>query len=228
MLFVIDKKTPPAAKEKLSLFGEIIEFETENLVDDYLSGHPDIFFFQNGSSLIYSPNVPEKFLVKLQSYNVKLIKGYSEVSPGYPGCAKYNAVLGGNTFIHNPEITDSAIKNGTGNYEKIEVKQGFTRCSLLYLNGKNFITSDKGIEKKLKAAGKNVFFEDPSGILLPGCKNGFIGGCAGISENKIFITGMLKSLPNCNELKTFISGSGFEIIELYEGPLFDGGGIFIF
>lgn len=63
------------------------------------------------------------------------------------------------------------------------------------------------------------------GIQLPGYKNGFIGGCVGIKDKQIFFLGRLDFLKNSDEVKAFIKSQNLEIIELYEGPLFDGGSI---
>jgi hypothetical protein len=118
----------------------------------------------------------------------------------------------------DPEIVEAA-----GNREIIHVKQGYTRCNLIPLGNNRFITSDKGIEKTLLQYGLEVLYVDPDGILLPGFNHGFIGGTCGVWQNKLFFIGSLKYFPEGQKIKDFVTG--MEIIELYDGSLFDGGSI---
>ena len=108
---------------------------------------------------------------------------------------------------------------------KINVKQGFTRCSILPFKNNSFITSDEGICKTLNEYKFDYLYVNPSDIVLHGHKNGFFGGCCGVYENKIFIIGSLKYFLEGEKVKDFINKNGGEIIELYDGPLFDGGSI---
>lgn len=225
MLFIIDKRILPEAKRKLAELGKIIELETSGITDDYLSGHPDIFLFQSESSIIYAPNTPKSFIEQLRRENLNLVKGNKEIVKGYPDCAAYNAVTSEKYFIHNLTISDETLLKVAETKEKINVKQGFTRCSLLHLKDEIFITSDKGIEKELIKNGCKVLYVNPEKILLPGCKHGFFGGCAGIYGNDFFVIGSLKYIDDGNSVKDFLAGCGMNLVELYEGPLFDGGSV---
>lgn len=227
MLFIIDKRIPPEAKQKLASFGKIIELETSGITDDYLSGHPDIFLFQSGSSIIYAPNTPKSFIEQLRRENLNLVKGNREIAKGYPDCAAYNAVMTGKYFIHNLTISDETLLKAAETKEKINVKQGFTRCSLLHLKDDKFITSDKGIEKELIKNGCKVLYVNPEKILLPGCRHGFFGGCAGIYGNDFFVIGSLNYFDEGDSVKEFISNCGMNLVELYDGPLFDAGSVMV-
>ncbi|NLT50276.1 MAG: hypothetical protein GXX85_05090 [Ignavibacteria bacterium] len=227
MLFIIDKRIPTEAKQKLASFGKIIELETSGTTDNYLSGHPDIFLFQLGNSIIYAPNTPKSFIEQLRRENLDLVKGSREIAKGYPDCAAYNAVISEKYFIHNLTISDETLLKAAETKEKINVKQGFTRCSLLHLKDDKFISSDKGIEKELIKNGCKVLYVKPEKILLPGCRHGFFGGCAGVNGNNVFVIGSLKYIDDGNSVKDFISNCGMNLIELYDGPLFDAGSILV-
>ena len=62
---------------------------------------------------------------------------------------------------------------------KIHVKQGYTRCSLLPVDDRSFITSDAGIAKTLAEHDTDVLLIHPGHIHLPGFDYGFIGGTGG-------------------------------------------------
>lgn len=225
MLILIDKKIPEAAKEELSHYGDLLELETSGITYDSISGHPDIFFFQSGSKLITAPNLPETFIAPLKSYGLQFGKGKCSVGQKYPGTARYNAAVGENIFIHNLKITDDQVLECVSGKYQVEVQQGYCRCNLLPLRNDSFITSDKGIYTTLTRENISALYADPSEIILPGFSHGFFGGACGVYENKVFITGSLDYLKDGSEVKAFLHKLDYNIIELYDGPLFDGGSI---
>jgi len=93
------------------------------------------------------------------------------------------------------------------------------------LKENNFIISDKGIQKTFFENKINHLYVSPEKIVLPGFPNGFIGGCCGVLENKIFLSGSLKYFPDGEKFKQFVQNYKYEVIELYDGFLFDCGSI---
>lgn len=226
MIVIADKRLPGEAKAKLSEYGTLIEMESSGIVYEAISGHPDIFLCQIGNELIVAPNTLQSIVDQLSANNIHFRFGEKMLGQNYPKTAYYNAVVTEHLLIHNLKITDAEILKFSENKEKLNVEQGYTRCNLISLNESGFITSDKGIEKTLLNSGKNVLFVEPSKIILPGFKNGFFGGCCGINENQLFISGSLNYINNGLQIREFAASCGFQIIELFDGPLIDGGGIF--
>ncbi len=225
MLIIIDKRAPDKAKNTLSAYGDIIEFSTSGITYDTISGHPDIFFCHVDENLIIAPNIPHEYLQILNSKRAAFVMGEKHINENYPDSAVYNAVLSDNYLIHRLDITDPVILKYSGTRETINIKQGYSRCSLLPLKKENFITSDMGIYNEFKERRLNVQYINPEGIQLPGHSHGFFGGACGIYNNNIFVTGSLRYLENGNEVNNFITSLGYKIIELYDGPLYDGGSI---
>jgi ribosomal protein L30E len=226
MLIIIDKKIPKKAKRKLAKYGELMELKTRDITYDAISGHPDIFFSQVSKQLVVAPNLPEHYQEKLENLNILFILGELEVGSKYPANSRYNIVADQDFIIHNFRNTDYVTTGFVNGMDLIQVDQGYTRCNLIALGNKHFITSDKGIARTLKKYDLKVLYVNPKEIQLPGFKNGFIGGCAGIYQNKIFFIGKLDYLSDADKLKDFLRRQNYEIIELYDGPLFDGGSIF--
>lgn len=227
MLFIIDKNIPAEAKAGLNRYGEVLEFSTSHLTYPSVSNHPDIFFCKVDSTLYYSPNTPDVFIQSLISKGLTIALGNIPIGQKYPHSALYNAVVTNNYFIHNMKITDANLKQAAGDRKLIDVKQGYSRCSLLPLKNDCFITSDEGINKKLLSEGLEVLLVKPNSILLPGEEYGLFGGTSGISGNRIFIIGNLKHFPDGSKVKSCLENLNYEIIELYNGPLYDGGSILI-
>jgi len=225
MLIIVDKKAPGKAKDSLSEYGDVIELETTGITYDAISGHPDIFFHKSENKLIVAPNLPGKYMEKIMASEPEVIKGEQDVGEKYPASSAYNAVSTANLLIHNFRNTDSSITRLLEDADLIHVDQGYTRCNLLALSDEHFISSDTGIARVLGRFDKDCLYVNPEGILLEGFKHGFIGGCCGIKDNKVFILGSLAYLNDGAVMQQYLQDQGFEIIELYDGPLFDGGSI---
>lgn len=226
MLIIVDKRIQAQAKEKLSEYGEIINFSTNGITYDAISGHPDIFFCQVNNQLIVAPNLPEFYKNILQKNSIPFIEGEMPVEQKYPGTSRYNIVATENYLIHNFRYTDSVITNTGDDLDLIHSGQGYTRCNLLPLQKDHFITSDQGISRILTGYKLESMYVEPNEILLPGMKHGFFGGACGIHKDKIFILGSLSKLKNGEALNKYLLSLNYKIVELYDGPLIDGGSIF--
>jgi hypothetical protein len=225
MLIIIDKKIPRQAKDKLASFGKLMELETEKITYDAISGHPDIFFHQSPDDLFVSPNLPDKYLEILKEEGIPFVMGEQGVGEKYPASASFNAVSTKNLLIHNFRNTDAAITRRLDDADLIHVDQGYTRCNLIAFDDKHFISSDEGIDRILKRFDKDSLLVSNEGIELKGFDHGFFGGCCGIYHNKLFVLGSLDEHPQNQDIEEFVARQGHYIIELYDGPLFDGGSI---
>jgi hypothetical protein len=225
MNILTDERIPSNAKKSLADYGEIIPFSTEGITYPAISCHPDIFFCKMNDGLILAPNVPEKFKNIFVKNDISFLEGELPVGEKYPDTAKYNATCNSKYLIHNFRYTDSVISNHAEELDLIHSGQGYTRCNLLALKDDHFITSDAGIARVLSGYGLKNLYVDPSDILLPGMKHGFFGGACGINENKVFILGRLDKFKEGDKIRNFLEDLDYKIIQLYDGPLFDGGSI---
>jgi len=225
MKIIVNKQVPVQVIEVLNKYGEVLLFETTGITYPQVAGHPDLFFCAGDGKLVIAPNTPETYIENLRKSNVDFVLGKSLVGNRYPDTARFNAVITDKYLIHNLEITDPVIPEIFDNLETVNIPQGYGRCSLLPLKNDCFITSDKGVERVLKGKGCEVLFVDPSGIILPGFEHGFFGGTAGVTDNEVFFIGSLNRFNDGEKVKSFLQNLDYKIIELYDGPLFDGGSI---
>ena len=226
MLIIVDKRAPKLALKNLEKYGELLLFESSDLTYNAISGHPDIFFCQMpDNSLVVAPNSPKEFLKVLKNRNLSFKFGKNLVGEKYPKSAHYNAVVNSNFLIHNLQITDSEIINSCQDKKLINVRQGYVRCNLISLPDGSFICSDMGIYKELKKQNIEVLFVNPKGIELPDFPNGFIGGSMGFNNGKLFILGSLKYFLEGEKIEHFLKNKSIQIVELYDGALFDCGSL---
>jgi hypothetical protein len=225
MLILLDRKIPEAAKATLAVYGEGVEFATEGITYEAISGHPDIFFCPTPAGLIVATNLPEAYFQILNRNGISYTIGKSSVGLAYPETAHYNSLVTNKFIIQNPTIGDPEIRNLNPGLEIIPVKQGYVRCNLVALPNDSFITSDRGIEKSLTNRGLAVLFVDPDFVKLDGYEHGFFGGTCGLNGNTLFVCGSLKYFSNKEIIHSFARQSGVSIVELYNGQLVDAGTI---
>jgi hypothetical protein len=226
MLIVIDKRIPEEAKKRLSNFGTLVEFSTQNITYPAISGHPDIFLFQTPESLICALNLPESYSRLFKNRGVKFNFGNNPVGSNFPETSYYNCLATEKSLFHKKGHSDKQILEECKRLEFIDLPQAYTRCSLMALSPQSFITSDKGIEKALKKNNIEVHYFSPEEIILPEMPHGFIGGALGLYAEKLFALGNPDFHSWGEEFKTVIKQKDIELISLYDGPFFDGGGIF--
>jgi len=227
MLIIIDHKIPDPAKERLAEYGKLVEITTSGITYEAISGHPDVFCCKVGEEVILVNRKMEDWKDGGMGKWGNGVFGWGELLVGaeYPETAHYNAVVTDTCLVHSLKYTDPVILKKCKDLEQIHVEQGYCRCNVLPLKDDHFITSDKGIWKTLSQHGKNVLFVDPKGIRLPGFSHGFVGGTCGILEKNLFVIGRLERWNDGKLVRDFVERLDYEIVELYDGPLFDGGGI---
>jgi len=109
---------------------------------------------------------------------------------------------------------------------KINVNQGYSKCSVCVINENAIITSDLGIAKKCDLFGIDVLVIDDSCISLNGVSHGFIGGSSGlISPELLAVNGNIKLHKNYDNISNFCNKYNVNIISLHCGEIEDIGSI---
>ena len=233
---IIDSRMRKVEKEYLRSSGyKIIEIPTNNLVYPEISSHVDIFCSKIDDNIFLEPTVFNHF--KNKSYNLKnLICGKKQVIGKYPLDIPYNICQIGKNIIHNFKYTDDKIleyiiKN---NLNKIDIKQGYSNCSIAVISENSAIVSDRNIARILEKNNINVLLLDKS-LDIKLLKNnnsyskmnGFIGGCMARIGSKIIVFGDLEKIEEGNPIRDFIKKQKIELIEFKGYDLIDYGGIII-
>lgn len=210
-------------------------FEMPHLlsVDARVSGHVDLGLYTENDLIILEPNLYELMGRELQavigacneqSKEIKVIKGSQGLNKAYPHDARYNILNVGQQSFHRLDITDKQILRHSKRHF-VHMSQGYARCSTLPVGDHAAITSDLGVAKVLRAYGIEVLLIKEGHIKLEGFKNGFIGGVGGSVGSLMLLAGELKYHPDGELIQAFIMDTGFQMIELFNGPLLDIGSI---
>lgn len=198
-------------------------------IDESISYHPDIVIHPiNYNTLVIAPNVYDYYKEVLKETNLKLIRGERFLDVKYPDDIAYNVGRVYGKAFHNFKYSDEVLKFHLKKegVELINVKQGYTKCSMTVIDEYSIITEDKPIYNKLKELEYDPLLIDSSYINLKGQKYGFIGGATGnLSKNTILVSGSLSHHPEKEKIENYIFKRNKKIIYLSDEKILDLGTI---
>jgi len=226
MYAIIDKRTPLAVKKNLEKYtSDIFEFSSNEITYNAISGHPDIFMFQDTNKLILAPNTPKKLINFLDKKAVNYSFGTNPVGKSLDSSVLYNCLSTQKYFFCKKGKPECSIEKWCSSKQLVNIPQSYARCSMFAVENK-IITSDKGIVKVLERSQLEYFYFDPSEITIKDHKNGFIGGTVGATDNKLFFLGNILKHKDGKALDKYLSALGKQVICLGNDYLYDGGGLF--
>lgn len=150
-----------------------------------------------------------------------------EMHGKYPENAAFCAVCLDKYIVHRLDITSQKVLDAGKklNLVPVNVRQGYTKCSCVTVDGNSVITSDDGIYSRLKEIKDISVLKIRSGhVLLPGFDYGFIGGASGRVGDEIIFNGDVSNHPDFEKIRSFIEERGLKI-KSFPHPLRDIGSI---
>jgi len=194
-----------------------------------ISYHPDIVMHPiDYNTIIVAPNVFDYYEEKLAKQGISVIKGEKYLSCKYPDDIAYNVGRVHSYAMHNFKYTDEKLlfylkKSGI---ELIDIKQGYSKCSMAVVDEKAIITSDYPIYKQLSKLDIDVLHIRPGYIKLEGLNYGFIGGtCGNLSKDSIAISGNFENHPDKENIFNFLKKHRKNLIILDDNQIVDLGTI---
>lgn len=206
---------------------ELIEIAGTDKVYNTISSHSDIYLCKICGELIVAPVQLPLLQEKLLKHGIGYMLGVSDPGSQYPENVRYNAAQIGRRLIHNTKHSDPAVLLAAKEHglELIDVKQGYTKCSLVVVDEDSAITSDMGLSAVLKKHGLDILTTTQGHVRLEGFPYGFLGGASGRVGNEIIFNGDLSVHPDFQAIKEFIQKRGLEAVWFEEYPIEDIGSI---
>ena len=233
---ITDCRIPPEMERRLRLLGfDILTLPPSPTLPEAVASHTDMLLLPLGDEYIsvadYCEVAPHIFtdLCLMLSGRAKLYFTSDKLGCEYPEDAKLNALrIGDRLFIKSDTASPYVIEKARSMGLKIvPIKQGYPACTTLKLTDSAAITADCGMKRALETEGIRVTLIENGDILLPPYEYGFIGGCAGVFENKIYFLGDPKTHRSYPDILSACEGEGLEVVSLGDGPLVDLGGIIL-
>ena len=241
MMKLIDKPNLPVGKVTtlicgtddeaiLSFFAEkgitVIKNAPNLNIDTAVSTHADMAAVHLGGESILVCKSQSELSEKLKKIGLTVIESENEVAGAYPKDIGLNFAFIGSHIFGNFSYADKALLNATDKHERVDVKQGYCKCSVLVVNENALITDDEGIHRKVSEKGIDALLVSKGDIALDGHPYGFIGGASGkISNDRILFFGDVEKHRNFSEISSFLSKHGCSYECTDKGALRDIGGI---
>ena len=229
-LAIIDGRASEAIIKNLERLNiDVIKTIKCDDVSEPIAYHPDIVMHPiNRNTIIVAPNVYDYYRECFLKKGIKIIKGERYLSCKYPEDVAYNVGRIYGYAVHNFKYTDEKLlfylkKSGL---ELINVKQGYSKCSIAIVDEKAIITSDYSIYTELNNLDVDVLLIEPGHILLEGYNYGFIGGaCGNLSKDIIVTTGDFNLHPDYEKIINFLKKYKKNLLILNNDVIIDFGTI---
>ena len=164
----------------------------------------------------------------LLNLGLKVIAIDEYIHSEYPQNVLLNAVYLNNKLYCRTDVLSANVKEYCKNndIELINVKQGYTKCSVSLFNN-CFITADKGIFEALSKNGEYGLFIESGDIELKGVDYGFIGGCVFYYNKTAFFSGDISKHKSYRNIKDFLNINNINMVCLSREKLYDIGGFIV-
>jgi len=211
-----------ALEEKLKASYTLVTLAANDKCYLAVAKHSDIQMINIDGRLYVDDSLYDEFPVDLKKHTqVRFIK--SQLGNRYPLSVSFNASVFSHVLIHNTNYTAKQVLSDPSIKEKIHVKQGYTNCSLCMLKETIGITSDKGIYKSLSRLDYKILLIKEGYIHLKDMKHGFIGGCIGVTKDKVYVNGDLNRHPDGDAMIDLIQACNLKLIQVDGKDLVDIG-----
>lgn len=231
---ICDSRVGDSIKNELRSLGcEIILVPTDSSIDVPISSHPDIHIFYCGNgdfitSSFYHDTLNKEINKYTDEIDCEIFNnkaGDGILRKGYPEDVLFNAVIVGNYLIANKETVSKDIQLKNKDKTLIEVKQGYTKCSVCVVSENAIITDDPGIYQSTKKF-IDALLISRGDILLKGYNYGFFGGCCGkISNDTLAFYGCVEKLTEYDAISAFCRNHGVHCYSLSNDTLSDYGSL---
>ena len=229
--------TPYLPKNKVSLFiadcdikgAEVITPPSFDVLVPSMRRHADLgIVIVSENKAVCAPEVYDYYKTALSPYGFEVVKGKKSVGMHYPDDCAYNVGIVGKKCFLNKSVCDGRLLEIliSEGFEIIDVKQGYTKCSICPIDGNSFITGDRIIAQEGRKLGMDVLLIENKGISLPPYENGFWGGCAGMGDkDTLIVNGDISTLFSGKEIKEFLDRKNIKVQNSKKGEVVDIGSI---
>lgn len=186
---------------------DVIPAGLNSSVDERIADHPDISYFFDGDNTLFLAGEYSQRAENFINSGIDTVVINDKLGDKYPFDVRLNCVTAGNNFICNKNtvsktILDHMIKKG---YNIIQVKQGYTKCSVITVSDNAIVTDDPSISEKCSQNGLDVLLVSKGYVSLQGFEYGFIGGTAGrVGERLLIFNGNITAHPDFACLSEFL------------------------
>lgn len=205
---------------------KVINVIENTLLETPVSKHADILANYIGKSTFLSDKHQIELCKFIDDNNGKSVIIENIKSP-YPNDCLLNFADIGDYIICNKSILTEQITGFLPNKPIIDVKQGYSKCSVSICKHNTIITDDISVYNAvLQYDNINSLLIEKGSVHINKYDYGFIGGCCGlIDKNTLLFNGDLSLHSDFDKIKNFLYDNGVNYIDIKGKPLTDIGSI---
>ncbi len=220
----IDDNALKTAFDKFAV--KVVHITQNELLDAPVSKHADILANYIGDGIFLSDFRQTELIdfVKSRGGKTKIIKN---IKSPYPNDCLLNFADIGDYIICNKSILSDEIIDLLPKKQIIDIKQGYSKCSVCICKRNTVITDDISVYNAVSQCDdiKSLYVQKGS-VSIAKYDYGFIGGCCGlIAENLLLFNGDLSAHTDFDKIKNFLYDNGVNYIDIKGKPLTDIGSI---
>ena len=212
------------AFEELSV--KVVDTTRNEILEAPVSYHADILanYVSNNTFLT---DYRQSELIEFVKSNGGITKTIDNIKSPYPNDCLLNFADIGDYIICNKSILTKDIVDLLPNKQIIDVKQGYSKCSVCIVKHNTIITDDISIYNAISQYDniKSLLVEKGS-VHIEKYGYGFIGGCCGLVDKDVLLfNGDLSTHTDFDKIKNFLYDNGVKYIDIKGKPLTDIGSI---
>lgn len=199
----------------------------ENTLLDYpVRKHADILANYVGKSRFLIDKNQDELCAFLENKCGKSVI-IEDIKSPYPSECLLNFVDIGDYIICNNSILTEKIVEQLPKKLIIDVKQGYSKCSVCICKRNTIITDDISIHNAVSQYDDiNSLCVEKGSVHIEKYNYGFIGGCCGlIDKDLLLFNGDLQTHTNFDKIEKFLYDNGVNYIDIKGKPLTDIGSI---
>ena len=188
---------------------KVVQVAENSLLDTPVSRHADILGNYVGKSTFLVDKNQDELCNFIKNNNGKTVIIENIKSP-YPNDCLLNFADIGDYIICNKTILTENVVEFLPDKKIIDVKQGYTKCSVCICKHNTIITDDISIYNAVSQYDdiKSLLVEKGSVNILK-YDYGFIGGCCGlVDKNVLLFNGDITSHSDFDKIKNFLYDNG--------------------
>lgn len=220
----LSKKT----ESNLKSYGvDIINIEPIKTVDERIFHHADLVFLPLGGENSAAAKEVRYLKENALFSGMNMIESDMFLSVKYPLDCPLNCVIIGKYMICNVDTVRKDVLEycRRNSFEVINVRQGYTKCSVVPVSENAVITDDISIYNGCRDR-LDVLFVDKGFVSLGGFEYGFIGGSAGkLGRDILAFTGRIYDDSLRNKIESFCSLYNVKCVYFSDEKIYDVGSI---
>lgn len=221
---IIDDITLKKLFEDLSI--KVVNVVENPLLDTPISKHADILANYVGKSTFLIDEHQTELCNFIENHVGKFVLIDNIKSP-YPNDCLLNFADIGDYIICNQSILTKEIADLLPKKQIIDVKQGYSKCSVCICKYNTIITDDISIYNAVSCYDNiNSLLVEKGSVHINKYSYGFVGGCCGlVDKNVLLFNGDLSTHSDFDKIKIFLYDNGVKYIDIKGKPLTDIGSI---